>query len=64
MPSGFSNPTVLPRFADAVLVERHDEWKARDCRYHSEASMDELGTTNTKDTNLAGGTLLAELTGA
>ncbi len=35
----FPNPEALPRLADSVLVEAHDEWQVGERRYLSDGSM-------------------------
>lgn len=37
-------PAALPRLAESVFIERHDEWEAGERRYFSESSMQEPKT--------------------
>jgi putative transposase len=60
----FPNPASLLRLAGAVLIEQHDEWEAGDRRYFSEASMLELTTMNSIDTNPEEVNIIPELTAA
>ena len=60
----FPNPAALLRLAGSVLIEQHDEWKAGDRRYFSEASMLELRTMNTAADTFKEVTTLPELAAA
>jgi putative transposase len=60
----FPSAAALLRLAGSVLIEQHDEWKAGERRYFSEASMLELATMNTPVGVIDEAVILPELAAA